>query len=66
MLLDEATSSLDSKTDTFLQEMVRSAFVDRTLLLISHRPENTGFDKVLKVEDGKVSWAGPGLTTCLR
>ncbi|CAD5234455.1 unnamed protein product [Bursaphelenchus xylophilus] len=54
VILDEATSNLDVKTDVLLQKIISDTFGDFTVVLISHRPENSfRMNKVLKVEDGE-------------
>lgn len=55
MILDEATSVLDQKTDEQIQMAIREAFAESTVLLISHRLENIiNLDKALEVENGTV------------
>lgn len=55
VILDEATSILDQKTDEQIQLAIREAFDKSTVLLISHRNENIqNLDNALEVEDGKV------------
>lgn len=39
VLLDEPTSSLDLETDDKIQLAIREAFLDCTILIVSHRPE---------------------------
>ncbi|CAD5229343.1 unnamed protein product [Bursaphelenchus okinawaensis] len=54
VVLDEATSNLDVKSDVLLQKIIRETFSDFSVMVISHRPENSfEVDRVLKVEDGE-------------
>lgn len=39
VLLDEPTSNLDFETDNRIQAAIRDAFLDCTILMVSHRPE---------------------------
>eukprot|EP00931_Biecheleriopsis_adriatica_P044952 TRINITY_DN25767_c0_g1_i1.p1 TRINITY_DN25767_c0_g1~~TRINITY_DN25767_c0_g1_i1.p1 ORF type:complete len:1310 (-),score=227.04 TRINITY_DN25767_c0_g1_i1:187-4071(-) len=54
--LDEPTASVDLETDARLQELVRSAFVGRTLLCIAHRLQTIiDFDRILVMEAGRAA-----------
>eukprot|EP00457_Paulinella_chromatophora_P000386 gb/GEZN01000386.1/.p1 GENE.gb/GEZN01000386.1/~~gb/GEZN01000386.1/.p1 ORF type:complete len:1466 (+),score=213.20 gb/GEZN01000386.1/:60-4457(+) len=60
LLLDEATSAVDYQTDQALQDTIRTAFADCTVLIIAHRLNSVlGCDRVLVIEDGNLVEDGP-------
>ena len=59
LVLDEATSSIDGATDEFVQKMLRTHFVNTTLLTIAHRLNTIiDYDVVIVMDKGKVTEMG--------
>ena len=55
MILDEATSSLDSESEGYIQEGLRALRKDRTSFVIAHRLSTIqSADEIFVVEDGKI------------
>ncbi|KAI5206442.1 putative ABC transporter [Aureobasidium subglaciale] len=59
VVLDEATSSLDSETDTLIREVLHAEFADCTVISIAHRAATiTEADMVIMMDAGRVSATG--------
>jgi ABC-type multidrug transport system fused ATPase/permease subunit len=62
LVLDEATSSVDAKTDQQVQETIRKQFVDKgvTVITVAHRLDTVlGYDKIAVLGDGNLLEYGP-------
>lgn len=56
LILCKATSAIDHRTDEMVQETLRTAFADRTVLTIAHRLETIMCsDRVLVLEQGALA-----------
>jgi len=59
LMLDEATSSLDSGSEYFVQRALENLMHGRTTLVIAHRLSTViGADKIVFLEDGRITGSG--------
>ena len=55
LVLDESTSNLDMKTDTFIQRVIREKFSGTTIITIAHRLSTIAdYDKVIIMRQGEI------------
>ena len=59
LILDEATSSIDAKTEHLLQEGISNLLKNRTSVIIAHRLSTIkNCDKILFIKDGRIEESG--------
>jgi ABC-type multidrug transport system fused ATPase/permease subunit len=59
LILDEATSSVDSETETLIQEALNRLMSNKTSFVIAHRLSTiVGADLILFVDDGRITEQG--------
>ncbi|XP_035661440.1 ATP-binding cassette sub-family C member 9-like isoform X2 [Branchiostoma floridae] len=55
LIMDEATASVDMETDAILQEVIKVAFGDRTVVTVAHRIATIlNSDRILVLDQGKL------------
>jgi ABC-type multidrug transport system fused ATPase/permease subunit len=55
LILDEATSSLDSQSEQYVKQAIEKLFENRTVIIISHRLSTiSNADNIVLIEDGRV------------
>jgi ABC-type multidrug transport system fused ATPase/permease subunit len=55
LILDEATSSVDTQTEQIIQEALRRLLKGRTSFVIAHRLSTiTNADRIVVIHDGKI------------
>jgi ATP-binding cassette, subfamily B, bacterial len=55
VILDEATSHLDSESELHVQDALSAALANRTAIVIAHRLSTiVSADRILVVEDGRI------------
>ena len=59
LVLDEASSSLDIATDAKIQQVIRNAFQDCTVITVAHRLNTLlDYDQVLVLSEGRLLESG--------
>ena len=55
LILDEATSSLDTETESVLQKVLSAEMRDRTMIVVAHRLSTVeNADRIVVLEEGKI------------
>ncbi|GAB6021687.1 hypothetical protein CHUAL_004267 [Chamberlinius hualienensis] len=55
IILDEATSNVDNKTDEIISKLIRTQFSNSTMLIIAHRLQTViDLDKIMVIQNGEI------------
>ncbi|GAB6033760.1 hypothetical protein CHUAL_013884 [Chamberlinius hualienensis] len=55
IILDEATSNVDNKTDEIISKLIRTQFTNSTMLIIAHRLQTViDLDKIMVIQNGEI------------
>jgi ATP-binding cassette subfamily B protein len=67
LILDEATSSVDTEAEQLLEQAVRTGFANRTVLLIAHRLSTVRrADRIVVLDQGRIVEQGSHAELLLR
>lgn len=59
IILDEATSNVDMQTDSFIQDVIKKNFGDKTVITIAHRLNTIAdYDRVIVMKRGRLAEEG--------
>jgi ABC-type multidrug transport system fused ATPase/permease subunit len=59
LIIDEATASVDLKTDEIMQEIIADHFADCTIIAIAHRLYTIrNYDRIVVFEQGRIVESG--------
>ena len=59
LILDEATSSIDTNTELLVQEGIKQLLKNRTSFIVAHRISTIkGCDRIMYINDGQIAESG--------